>query len=118
MFTRFRNLLLVLLPILLVACASTSELPAGSEITLRVENDLIPPTTLTIHAVTETGSRRLVGVVRPSQTTTLNFAEVGTSQYRFVAETTTGNEIISNTITLGAGDEAIWSMNSNVLIPA
>lgn len=110
-----RRWLVLVLPLLLVACAS----PRGTEesrATLRVENDLIPPTSLSVYAVPEIGSRILVGVVPPGETTTLTFDAAAASDYRFVAETTAGREITSDEITLGSGDGAIWSVNANVVV--
>lgn len=117
MFRRFRLLMLLVLPLLIAACASTRENAPGSEVSVRVENNLIPPTTLSVYAVAESGSRQLLGVVRPSQNSTLTFNPSFGGQFRFVAETTGGREIVSNTITLGEGDGAVWNINSNIIVP-
>lgn len=117
MLRRFRLVILLVLPLLVAACASTRENAPGSEVSVRVENDLIPPTTLSVYAIPESGSRQLLGVVRPSQTQTLTFRPSFPGQFQFVAETTGGQEIVSNTISLGQGDGAVWSINSNIIVP-
>lgn len=97
---------------------ATNEAPQTEEIQLRVENDIIPPVSFSIYAVNSTtGSRQLLGVVRPSETTTLRWDSRGADEYRFAAQPTGGPELISDEITLGGGDGAIWDLNTNVLTP-
>lgn len=117
MLRRLRLPMLLVLPLLIAACASTRENAPGSEVSVQVENDLIPPTTLTIYAIPESGARQSLGVVRPSQSQTLTFRPSFEGQYQFVAETTGGRQIVSNTISLGQGDAAVWNINSNIIVP-
>ena len=82
---------------------------------LRVENNLIPPTSLSVYAVPEVGSRSLVGAVEPGATATLRFNPMaGTGQFRFVAETTAGNEIASNPVTISPGATVRWDVSANI----
>lgn len=117
-FGAARGLMLILIGLLIAGCSSATREGRGSEVRLTVENNLIPPTTLSVFAIPEVGSRRLVGVVRPGETTTLAFSGRTAESYRFAAETTTGREIVSNTITLAPGSSAIWDVSANIAVPA
>jgi heme/copper-type cytochrome/quinol oxidase subunit 2 len=110
------GLLLLLAVTGLGACASGGMGAGGAGNTvLRVENNLIPATSLSIYAVPEVGTRTLVGVVDPSSTATLRFnASAAGGQYRFVAETTAGNEIASNPITVSSGATIRWDLTANI----
>lgn len=117
---RFLSLLVLPLALALGACASAGggAMGAGAEgaVTVEVQNNLIPPTSLSVYAVSDTGTRRLVGVVQPSATRTLTFDPVAVSgQYYFVAEGTSGDEIRSNPITLGRGDTVRWNLSANLV---
>lgn len=110
---------LMLLPVV-GACATLrggDDGPARPGVRVRVENDLIPPTTLSIFAVPEIGARRRLGVVRPSRSTTLLFENATPDVYRFVAQTTAGQEIVSPNITLTPGDGAVWKLSNNIIVP-
>ena len=100
------------------ACSSATQGSAdpATQIRLTVENDFIPPTTLSVYAIPENGSRRLVGLVRPGDTAALSWSGAITSDYRFSAQTTTGEEIVSNSINLGPGQSAVWNVRSNVVV--
>lgn len=88
----------------------------GSEIRVEVENNLIPPTSLSIYATTDTGVRRLVGVAQPSRTVMLGFDPAGSSgRFIFEAVTTSGNSIRSTPITLSAGETVRWDLNANLV---
>jgi hypothetical protein len=110
-------LVLALLFIVLPACSMAGTGGGEGNVQVTVENNLIPPTSLSVYAVPEVGSRRLVGNVTPGQTSTLSFSGRTAEQYRFVAQTTAGQEIASNTITLGPGSAAIWDVSSNIVVP-
>jgi predicted small secreted protein len=105
----------VLLSTTVAACASTSEGSGLNEIGVEVRNDLVPSSALTIYVVPEMGGRRLLGNVSPSQTKTLSFREVSVGQYRLMARTTGGREIVSNPIVLGGARTLRWNLSSNIL---
>lgn len=109
-----RALALMLLVTATAACASTAEGGEGSTVVV-VQNDLMPSYALSIYAVPDVGSRRLVGHVDPRETATLRFNPFGTGQYRFVAETTAGNEIVSNPISFSPGATLRWDLNANII---
>lgn len=94
-------------------CATTGEAGEGSTVVI-VQNDMVPSYALSIYAVPEVGSRRLVGHVDPRETATLRFNPLGSGQYRFVAETTAGSEIVSNPISFSPGATIRWDLNANI----
>jgi multidrug efflux pump subunit AcrA (membrane-fusion protein) len=107
--------LLALAP-LLGACASGAP-GTGERVNVQVDNDLIPPTVVTVYAVQApaTGARRLVGTVEPSTDRTLSFdAGFAAGQYVFVARTTAGREIVSNPVSLSPDVTVVWSLTSNI----
>lgn len=112
---------LVLLAMLtaLGGCASGSGAAGASgqgSTALEVRNTLIPPTSVSVYAVPEIGSRRLVGVVQPGATRVLRFDPTTTSgQYNFVAETTSGQELVSNPISFSSGASLRWDLSSNLV---
>lgn len=101
---------------LLGACATGGTGAAGGgSVALEVENNLIPPTSLSVYLLPDAGSRQLIGVVQPGATRVLRFDPIGASgQYRFRAETTEGREIISNPLTISSGTTISWNVNANL----
>lgn len=109
---------ILILLVLVAGCSqATSEGPQPQQASLRVENDILPPVAFSIFAVNTTGSRRLIGTVTPGETTTLQFDARGSADFTFVAEGPLNRQIVSPTMTIGAGDGAVWSLNNNVLTP-
>jgi hypothetical protein len=107
--------MLALAPVL-AACASGAP-GTGERVTVQVDNDLIPPTVVTVYAVQTpaTGARRLVGTVEPSTNRTLSFdAGFAAGQYVFVARTTAGREIVSNPVSLSPDLTVVWTLTSNI----
>ena len=101
----------------LTGCATAA---AGGEggaeaVTVVVENNLIPPTSLTVYAVEENGGRRLIGTVNPSGTATLSFEPTfAAARYYFAAETTSGADIVSNPLTLANVERVQWDVQANI----
>lgn len=107
----------VVLLIAATGCASAG-MGAGGErtVAVEVENNLIPPTSLSVFAVPETGTRRLIGVVEPSTTETLRFDPVAAGgQYVFVAESTAGAEIVSDPVTITEPMVMNWDLAANII---
>lgn len=115
------RVLLLALPLLVLgACASGGGMDAGgdeNEATLQVENNLLPPTSLSVYLVSDVGTRRMIGSVSPSQTRNLSINLVQyEGEYRLVAETTSGNDIASRTFYIGGNIGTIsWDLNSNLV---
>jgi hypothetical protein len=98
------------------ACGMGSSRSEGPTTTLRVENELIPSTSLRIYAVSANGGRTLVGSVSPGASTSLRFNTINRAggEYQFVAEIPLGNPIISNPVSMGPGDTVLWNVRSNL----
>jgi hypothetical protein len=114
---RFAAALALLLSTALAgACATFGQggAPTESQVTVRVENNLIPPTSLTIYAITDRGTRRLLGSVNPSDTQTLHFEAGPGGQYRILARTTGGREILSNPVNVSGGEGIRWDVQANI----
>ncbi|MGH7506233.1 MAG: hypothetical protein ACRELX_11305 [Longimicrobiales bacterium] len=99
----------------LVSACATGAQGSGEGVQVEVNNDLIPSSALTVYVLPEIGARRLIGNVNPSETTTLQFEEVAVGQYRLMARTTGGNEIVSNPISLANVAAITWDLSSNIL---
>lgn len=111
-----RGLAVLALIVGLAACASAPRGGGAGGVAVRVENNLIPPTTLTVWAHPQVGVRSMVGVIQPSTTKTLYFEPSSVAgQYVFVAETTTGQAIRSNPVGLsGPGGTVVWDVSANL----
>ena len=106
--------LLLLAPI--GGCATGSSAGDGStSAAVEVQNDLIPPASLTIYLVPESGVRHILGDVGPSQTRVLNIRDPLPGQHRFMARTTSGSEIVSNPFAVSASDTLRWDLSSNIV---
>ena len=118
--TRALRLFAIGLGLSLTACASATAGGAAGvegegEVAVLVENNLIPPTSLTVYAVEENGGRRLIGTVDPSETATLSFDPTAVAgRYYFAAETTEGTDIASNPLTLANVQRVRWDLQSNI----
>jgi len=66
----------------LAACASSGEgatggaEPSGDVISIRVTNDMIPPTGIVVWAVPESGSRRRLGPIPPNGRRSFNYSPI------------------------------------------
>lgn len=109
------------------ACATaTTEAPAGGgaeadaaageQISVQVNNDLIPPAQVTVFAVS-TASRTILGNVNPSARASFSFDVVAASrEYRLLARTTAGAEIVSNPFTITRPSTVNWNLQSNIAV--
>jgi hypothetical protein len=86
-------------------------------VTVRVLNDRIPSTMLTIYAVPEGGIRILLGSVAAGDTATFDFTAFG-GQYRFLARDLGGNELVSPPFTAMPPDIVDWRLQSNMVTPS
>lgn len=118
------RLLSLLAVLALSACAGRAgaeaaemTVPEGHAM-IRVQNNTIPPTTLTVWAVPETGARTRLGVLRPSATETFHFEPIGAgTRYRLVAETTAGADLVSREFSLTGTAGVLWDVNANIVRP-
>jgi hypothetical protein len=101
------------------ACATGSREEAadgGGPIEVTIENDLQPPTSVTVWVGEQIGTRRTLGDVGPMDTRTFTL-DPGTASgtYRFMARTTQGVELVSDPITVYAGESVRWDLTGNIL---
>ena len=86
---------------------------AGDAVAVRVNNDVVPPTTITVWMVPETGARRRLGTVTPNGQETFSFAPgIRSMEHRLMAETTEGGDRTTNPFTLVAVSGVRWNVSS------
>ncbi|MDB4948958.1 MAG: hypothetical protein JWM27_1607 [Gemmatimonadetes bacterium] len=111
--------LLVVLAAAASACASGaagSQAGSANSISVRVNNDLVVPSVLSVYILNDLGQRRLIGSVPSNGSTTLRYdASLSSGRYRLLARTTGGAEIASNPITVSAGETLVWRLASNIV---
>jgi hypothetical protein len=110
--------LLLAITVSLSACASAAgrRSEAANRISVRVRNDLVVPSVLTVFIVDDLGTRRLLGNVPAGATTTLSYdPPLASGRYRLVARTTSGAEISSPPITVTAGETVVWRLSTNIV---
>lgn len=105
--------------LLTAGCASSGSTAAEADaadpnaVAITVVNDLVPPATITIYAVPETGSRRRLGTVTPNGRQTFTFSPVDVAgEYRLVAEHVGGGSTSSNPVVLSGVSTLNWSLSS------
>ena len=113
-----RGLLFTALAVLAFgACASSGDpAPDGpADVSVQIQNNTVPPTTLVVWLVPQTGTRDMLGTVDPNGTRTVSVeAPITPERYRFVAETTAGEVIVSRPFTVAEGDTSVrWDVNLN-----
>lgn len=107
------------LSLALAACAGSPEgEPAEPTVQIRVVNELVPTTALTVHLV-DAGERAMLGTVVPSGQRTFvhHMGEIGEGSFRLIAETGTGREITSEPFTLRADAAVEWDVQANTVEP-
>ena len=107
--------LIVLVMTALAGCASAPAGGAANEVAVRVNNNLIPPTSLSVYMVPEVGARRLLGTVPPGSNRTLRYNPVGVGgTYRLVGETVGGTDIPSTPFSLTGAGVVNWDVQSRI----
>ena len=105
-------------------CASSgssggvAESPQGgaNTVTIRVTNDMIPPTPITVWIIPETGSRRRLGTIEPNQQATFSFSPgIRSMEHRLVAERTGGSDVTTTPFTLDGVLAVRWTTSSAVV---
>jgi len=101
------------------ACASGhSRRGADQQIVVHLTNNLAPPSDVTVYAVAQDGSRRLLGDVPPNKDRVLKVpTDIHTgSTFRIVAERTGGRRIVSQPITATSALSMIdWDLQTNAM---
>lgn len=101
-----------------LGCAtSPSEKAAqGHAVSIRVENDLIPPSDVTIWLRTGDGASVLLGGAPPGRRRAFEFRErLLSGNFQFIATTGDGRTIRSRQFTLFPGSAVRWRMQRNML---
>jgi hypothetical protein len=101
--------------LVLAACASA---PAGSGSTVNIiiENNLIPPGSVTIYLVPRGGIERLLGTVTSSGRRNLQYRGLPpVGEHRLFARTIGGQTIASNTFVMDNVVGLEWSLASNLV---
>lgn len=81
-----------------------------------VQNDLQPPTPITVWIDEEGGTRHILGTVPPTTERTLTFDGVRAfGTYALVARTDAGQEVVSDSFVLSGGETVTWDMSSNAV---
>jgi hypothetical protein len=89
----------------------------GEAVLVQVNNNLIPPTVISVYLVREGGGggRRLLGTVTPGSETTLRYTGVTAGgNYRLVARATAGRDIPSTPFSLIRGGTVNWDLQSGI----
>ena len=110
--------LMVVLSLSLSACATMGgrRSESANQISVRVQNDLVVPSVLTVFIVDDLGTRRLIGNVPANVSSTLSYEpSLPSGRYHLMARTTSGAEISSQTITATAGETIVWRLSNNLI---
>lgn len=107
---------LALAPVLATGCHFGRGGSGEQTVTVRVENNLVPASTLTISLLPAEGARRAIGVVPASSTQEFR-VPVGTSTdpHRLFAEPPNGPAYSSRTFTLSSAARVAWNVGQNAL---
>jgi hypothetical protein len=107
------------------ACAPARVAPEGAtiaaaadedrELVVRITNDLIPPTVLTVWLVPEAGARRMLGTVTPQDTISFPIDAFAAGRHRLLARTTAGAEITSELFTPPVPGVIRWNVRMNLV---
>jgi hypothetical protein len=129
MTTMLRSGCAAALVAVLAACAPARVAPEGAagqaamqaaadvdrELVVRVQNDLVPPTALTVWLQPEAGARRMLGTVEAQAAATFPIDAAADGGYRLVARTAAGAEIASGPFTPLIPGAVRWEVAANAV---
>lgn len=106
--------------VLALGCASVTTQNQGPPrpVALEIDNNLPLPTDLTIYAVTDAGTQRLIGSVPPARSVTFQFTpDSYSTQYRLIARAALGRLLRSEPFIVGSGmtGQIIWTLVPNII---
>ena len=102
--------------VLVAACGCATGGVAGEgRPTVVVDNDVVPPTAVTVYVVDEFENRQLLGDVSPLDQRAFTVRPNSTGQYQLMARTTAGSELVSPRFTLLAGETVEWRLSTNLV---
>lgn len=109
----------VLWAVFALGCASSSpaeEADPGHAVSIRVENDLTPPSDVTVWLRTGAGASVLLGGAPPGGRRAFEFRErLLSGNFQLIATTGDGRTIRSRQFTLFPGSAVRWRMQRNML---
>jgi hypothetical protein len=117
MIRRTLVLAAALVPLGCTAAATRNEGPPRP-VALEIDNNLALPTDLTVYAVTEGGTRRLIGSVPPARNVTFQFTpDSYSTQYRLVARMPLGRQLRSEAFVVGSSmtGQIVWMLVPNLI---
>ena len=108
------RLALALVLILAAGCASA---PAGTQSILYVDvsNDMVPPSTVDVYLVPETGIERHLGTITSGRHNLRYNGLAPVGNHRLAARRTNGSTIWSSTLVLDGVTALQWSLMSNLV---
>lgn len=116
---RFRDVRALLLVLLLAAASGCATAGQGGSapIALVINNNLIPPTSLTVHLVSSRGgSRQLLGSVSSGERRTLSYrGPTPIGEYRLVAQAPGRGVVASQPFILADAAGLVWELAQNVI---
>jgi len=123
--TLIRNAVVTSAFLVLAACSSastaTGAAPApggggGGGVAIQITNDVVPPTTITVWIVPETGSRRRLGTVSPNGRQTFRFNPgIASMDHRLLAQVSGGQNRTSNPFVLNGVTAVQWNVSSDLV---
>lgn len=113
--------------LLAAACASVRngtdlaadevEAEPGGDITVIVDNDLLPTSSVSVWMVLESGRQVLLGSVGPGHRDAIEYSfPAGVATFRLRARPIGGREIVSNGFSLYDGARVHWALRANVAV--
>ena len=101
--------------LLALSCASTQKGPTTS-VDVHIENNLIPPSMVTVYFVPEAGIERMIGTVVPATTKVLQYKGLQpVGEYRLVARGTNNSNVVSSVVVMDNVAAIQWSLATNYL---
>ncbi|HET7584861.1 MAG TPA: hypothetical protein VFK13_08140 [Gemmatimonadaceae bacterium] len=105
------------------ACASSPRAASPSAqavpqegVQIHVQNNLVPPTGVTVWIVPSSGSRHSLGSLNPGASGDFSYPAPNAQEFVLVARTTGGTEITSRSFTITSrSDEVAWDLNTNTV---
>lgn len=90
--------------------------PDDATVGIRVQNDLVPPSSVTVRVREQDGADELLGTVEPDGTRTFTFdPAVAAGGYRLVAVQADGQEVVSRPITVSGDALIVWRLSANTV---
>lgn len=117
-----KKLLLAVTLLLVTACASTprsegSEQEGGETLDIRVNNNLVPPTILTISLVPTSGVERNLGEAWSSRVSNFRYSGLAPrGQYRLYGRASNNRSMASEIVVLDGVRAIEWNLQSNRVV--